>query len=90
VEMQSPDPVGLAEHWGRILTLDVSRGEGGAVELKLPNARFRFVKGKGEIMSALEFRVADVDAVCEAARARGYGVSGNEFLLGGVVFRLGS
>jgi hypothetical protein len=88
VEMQSPDPVGLAEHWGRILTLDVSRGEGGAVELKLPNARFRFVEGESEIMSTLDFRVADAEAVCDAARARGYGVSDNEFLLGGVVFRL--
>jgi hypothetical protein len=88
VEMQGPDPVGLAEHWGRILGLPVSRGEGGAVELKLPNAVFRFAEGESEIMSALDFRVADAEHVCKAARARGYDVSGNEFLLGGVVFRL--
>jgi hypothetical protein len=88
VEMQSPDPVGLAEHWGRILAVPVSRGEGGAAELKLPNASFRFVKGDAEIMSALDFRVANVAAVCEAAQARGYDVSDNEFLLGGVMFRL--
>ena len=88
VEMQSPEPAGLAEHWGRILGVPVSRGQGGAVELKLPNASFRFVKGDAEIMAGLDFRVADVDGVCEAARARGYDISGNEFLLGGVVFRL--
>jgi len=88
VEMQSPDPAGLAEHWGRILGVPVSRGQGGAVELKLPNTSFRFVKGDAEIMAGLDFRVADVDGVCEAARARGYDISGNEFLLGGVVFRL--
>jgi hypothetical protein len=88
VEMQSPDPAGLAEHWGRILGLPVSRGEGGARELKLPNAVFRFVAGESEIMSALEFRVADADAVCEAARARGYECSDYEFLIGGVTFRL--
>ena len=88
VEMQSPDPAGLAEHWGRILGGPVSRGQSGAVELKLPNASFRFVKGDAEIMAGLDFRVADVDDVCEAARARGYDISGNEFLLGGVVFRL--
>ena len=88
VEMQSADPAGLAEHWGRILGVPVSRGQGGAVELKLPNASFRFVKGDAEIMAGLDFRVADVDGVCEAARARGYDISGNEFLLGGVVFRL--
>ena len=40
------------------------------------------------VMAGLDFRVADVDGVCEAARARGYDISGNEFLLGGVTFRL--
>jgi len=90
VEVQSPDPAGLAAHWGRILALPVSQGEGGAPELKLPNASFRFVEGESEIMSALDFRVSDAEDVCEAARARGYDVSDNEFLLGGVVFRLTS
>src|SRR5579883_3125243 len=52
VVMQGPDPAGLAAHWGRILGIPVSRGEGGAAELKLPNAVFRFVEGESEIMSA--------------------------------------
>jgi hypothetical protein len=39
-------------------------------------------------MSALTFRVADAAKVRDAAKARGYSVSGNEFLLGGVNFRL--
>jgi hypothetical protein len=56
--------------------------------LKLPNCSFRFVKGENEIMSALEFRVRDVAEVSHAARKRGYAVAGNEFLLGGVCFRL--
>ena len=59
-----------------------------ASELKLPNATFRFVKGASEIMSALEFRVADAASVLHAAKARGLAVAGNEFLLGGVTFRL--
>jgi hypothetical protein len=88
VEMQSPDPLALAEHWGRIIGVAITRGDNGDAELRLPNCRFRFVKGEAEIMSALEFRVRDVAAVCEAARGRGYSVSGNEFLLGGVSFRL--
>ena len=88
VEMQSPDPLALAEHWGRIIGVAVTRGDNGDAELRLPNCRFRFVKGEAEIMSALEFRVRDVAAVCEAARERGYSVSGNEFPLGGVNFRL--
>jgi hypothetical protein len=86
VEMQSPDPQGLAAHWGRIIGVDAGR-ENGVPELRLPNATFRFVKGESEIMSGLEFRVGNVAAVCDAAKARGYAVTGSEFLLGGVTFR---
>jgi len=39
-------------------------------------------------MSGLTFRVADVAAVCEAAKARGFAMSGNAFALGGVDFRV--
>jgi len=84
VEIQSPDPQGLAEHWGKLIGVAPS----GEAELALPNARFRFVKGATEIMSALEFRVTDVARVLHAARAKGHAVAGNEFLLGGVTFRL--
>lgn len=83
VEMQSPDPAGLAEHWGKLLGIASNDAE-----LKLPNASFRFVKGASEIMSALEFHVADVAHVLHAARAKGHAVAGNEFLLGGVTFRV--
>jgi hypothetical protein len=90
VEMQAPDPKDLAEHWGRIIGIAVSKGADGAAELKLPNSTFRFVKGPAEIMSGLEFRVANVAAVCDAAKAKGYAVSGNAFTIGGVDFRLTS
>ena len=43
VEMQSLNPLDLAEHWGRIIGIAVSRGDHGAPELKLPNCSFRFV-----------------------------------------------
>ncbi|WP_369726560.1 hypothetical protein AB8Z38_21280 [Bradyrhizobium sp. LLZ17] len=88
VEMQSPDPQGLAEHWGKIIGVVPGTTCGGEAELKLPNASFRFVKGASEIMSALEFQVADVTRVLHAARQKGHAVAGNEFLLGGVTFRL--
>jgi hypothetical protein len=39
-------------------------------------------------MSALTFVVADVAGVRDAARKKGLAVAGNEFLLGGVTFRL--
>src|SRR5215472_17211274 len=60
VEMQSPDPKGLAEHWGRIIGVTVSDGADGAAELRLPNSTFSFAKGPAEIMSALSFRVANI------------------------------
>jgi hypothetical protein len=86
VEMQSPDPKGLARHWGRIIGIPLSASS--QAELRLPNCSFRFVQGPAEIMSGLDFRVADVAAVCEAVKARGYAVSDNAFMLGGVNFRL--
>jgi len=88
VEMQSPDPQGLAAHWGGIIGVAVSVGGDGVHELKLPNCSFRFIKGDTEIMSGLDFRVGNVAAVCDAARARGLKVSNNAFPLGGVTFRL--
>ena len=88
VEMQSPEPAALAAHWGKIIGVDVTKGEDGAAELKLPNARFRFVQGADEIMSALEFRVGNIAKVCDGAKARGYAISGDAFFIGGVNFRL--
>jgi hypothetical protein len=88
VEMQSPDPAGLAAHWGRIIGIAVSSSVDGAPELKLPNARFRFVKDDDEIMSGLTFRVVDAAKACGAAKARGYTVSNNAFLLCGVTVQL--
>ena len=87
VEMQSPTPQELAQHWGKIIGIAPEQQAGSAAELKLPNASFRFVQGETEIMSALEFRVADVAAVAEAAEASGYVVTGNEFAIAGVTFR---
>jgi hypothetical protein len=88
VEMQGPDPSGLAGHWGRIIGIPVTKHKSGEPELKLPNCSFRFVNGVSEIMSGLTFRVSDIAAVRSAARAKGAPVSENSFQLGGVTFHL--
>jgi hypothetical protein len=88
VEMQSPQPRALAEHWGKIIGIAVRDSKTGEPELALPNCNFRFVRGAGEIISGLMFRVGDIPAVRDSARARGYAVSGDSFDLGGVTFRL--
>ena len=87
VEMQSPEPQALAEHWGRIIGVAAGNGDG-APELKLPNCSFRFVKGESEIMSGLTFKVGNIAKVLEAAKTKGHAVSGNSFELGGVTFHL--
>ena len=88
VEMESPQPQALAEHWGKILELPVTTNASGEPELKLPNCSFRFVKGVNDIMSGLTFRVGDIAGVRGAAKARGHAVSDNCFVLGGVTFHL--
>jgi hypothetical protein len=88
VTMQSPDPHGLAEHWGKIIGIAVSTDQSGEAALKLPNCSFRFVRGDSEIMSGLTFRVSDPAKTCDAAKARGCIVSADGFDLCGVTFRL--
>jgi len=88
VEMHSPDPKGLAEHWGGIIGVAVTEGADGEPTLELPNCSFRFVRDRKEIMAALEFRVTDVAKACRTAIDRGCAVQGNEIRLGGVYFRL--
>ena len=88
VEMQSPDPQGLAEHWGKIIGVPASRNASGEPELKRPNCSFRFVKGDVDLMTGLTFKVSDVAKVREAAKAKGCKVSGDGFDLCGVTFSL--
>jgi hypothetical protein len=88
VEMQSPEPDDLAEHWGRILGMAVTRSQRNQPALKLPNADFRFVERNAERMSGLTLRVRDPATVRDAAAARGYEVANDAFPLGGVTFHL--
>jgi hypothetical protein len=88
VEMESPQPQVLAGHWGQIIGIPVSTGKSGEPELKLPNCNFTFIKGPSDIMSGLTFKVADIAAVRDAARAKGCAASVDSFLLGGVTFHL--
>jgi hypothetical protein len=88
VEMESPEPDVLAEHWGSIIGIPANKGASGESELMLPNCSFRFVKGAADAMSGLTFRVGDAAKVLSAAKAKGHAVNGNSFFLGGVNFQL--
>lgn len=87
VEMQSPDALQLARHWGRILQLEPREVEEGG-EIALPNAKLRFVKGEADALAGLTFQVRDVEEVCGAARNKGLDVHGHAFTLAGVEFRV--
>ena len=73
VEMQSVDPFDLARHWGRIIGIPASESPGGDAEIALVNCTFRFVRGGGDAMTGLTFRVADVASVRDAAKAKAKG-----------------
>jgi hypothetical protein len=88
VEMRSPDPQALAEHWGRILGMPASTSADGEPQIALVNCTLRFARGGSDAMTGLTFRVADIAAVRDAARTRGCAISDDSFLLGGVTFHL--
>jgi hypothetical protein len=88
VEMESPQPDDLAQHWGQIIGIPVEKNANGEPTLTLPNCTFNFVEGFRDIMSGLTFRVGDVAKVGDAARAKGHTVVGDTFFLGGVTFAL--
>ena len=90
VELQGPDPVGLAELWGRVAGLPVSR-DGAVLHMALNNVDIRFVEatdGRGYGLGGLDLRVADRDRILANAEQRGAYVSGDQVDVCGVRFRL--
>ena len=90
VEMQSPDPEGLARHWSAILGVPLQTGADGIPEIALVNCMLRFDNGAVDALSGLVFEAADAGAIRQAAAARGYAVTADAFTIGGVDFRISS
>lgn len=88
VELQSPDPAGLAAHWGRLLSVAPRGGNDGRWEIELVNATVRFALGPHEAMTGLDLEVVDPAAVFEAARRRGYPTGPHGVTIAGVDLRL--
>ena len=86
IELESPDPAGLAEHWANIIQVPVKQGD--VPQFSVGDAVFCFTRGKGEVLGGLDFKVADTKTVLDAARAKGYDVKNNSFHIGGVNFRV--
>ena len=86
VELQSADPVSLAELWGNVAGLPVSR-QGDTLSMAFNNANVRFVEaqdGRGAGLSGIDVKVADRAHILRAAKARDCYVSDNQVDIGGV------
>ena len=90
VELQGPDPAGLAELWGTVAGLPITR-DGGVLRMALNNVDIRFVEdrdGRGYGLGGLDLKVADRDRILAKAKERGVYVKDNRVDVCGVRFRL--
>lgn len=90
VELQGPDPVGLAELWGRVTGLPVTR-DGAQLCIALNNATLRFVEAvddRGPGLGGLDLAVSDRAHILAAARERGCYVNDSRVDICGTRFYL--
>jgi hypothetical protein len=86
VELQGPDPVSLAELWGRVAGLPVERN-GSELVMQLNNAQVRFIEaqdGRGPGLGGVDLAVADRSKIIAAAKQRGCYVSDDQVDICGV------
>src|SRR6202046_4826501 len=91
VELQSPDPAGLAERWSKIAGVPVRKDARGRINMRLDNASVRFVEatdGRGEGLSGIDMVVADRTKLNSAAEGRGSESTGDELTICGTRFYL--
>ncbi len=86
VEVESPDPIDLAAHWGRLMDVPVSREPLGQPVLHFDLGGVRFVAGSVERLIALQVQVSDPAALRAAAAAEGLPSDTGGFMLCGVRF----
>ncbi len=90
VELQSPDPVTLAELWGKVAGLPVER-DGAELSMQLNNATLRFVEaedGRGPGLGGLDIAVKDREQILRVARERDCYVNDDRVDLCGTRFYL--
>ena len=90
-EIQSPEPVALAERWSAMAEIDLGTDADGRPEIELDNASVRFVDdtdGRGEGLGGIDVIANDRAAILDGARARGCYVSDDEVSVAGLRVRL--
>lgn len=90
-EMQSADPMKLAERWAEVLDRTLSVDAHANPCIHLDDATLRFVEardGRGEGLGGLDLGCRDVDAVLDRARKAGLAVDGDTVMLCGTRLKL--
>ncbi len=90
VELQSPDPVALAEVWEKVLALPVDR-DGSELRMTINNATIRFVESmdnRGPGLGGLDLAVKNREQILAAARERGCYVNDQQVDICGTRFYL--
>ena len=89
IEIESPDPAGIGQHWSRILEKPFrANGDGGTIDVDMTSIRFAKGSSSREMLRTLVVDVFDPEAMSRRAAERGYAVSGNSIEFCGVAFRL--
>lgn len=91
VELQSPDPRGLAERWSSILEIPTRKDARGRLEIPLDNAAIRVVEatdGRGEGLGGIDVVVADRKRVLAEASKRSIPVGDGQLTICGTRFYL--
>lgn len=89
-ELQSPDPIPLAERWSTIAGLDLKDGAFGP-EMHFTNAAVRFVEakdGRGEGLGGLDIKAVDAARAIGRAKELGCPVDGDTITICGTRFRM--
>lgn len=90
VELQSDDPVSLAELWGKVTGLPVER-DGAELSIQLNNAKLRFVSpqdDRGPGLGGLDIAVKDKVQILSNAKSRDCYVSDDQVQICGTRFYL--
>ncbi len=89
IVVESPDPVGLGQHWSRILDMPfVADSDGGCIVADVIAIRFARGDGAREMLRTLVIEVADRSGIETRAEERGYPVSNAGVEFCGVRFQL--
>jgi hypothetical protein len=89
VELETPDPAGLAAHWGRIMQVEPTGDDTPRIGLGHGTILFRPApSGSPERLIGLQIQVANVSNCMDAASARGLLDAGGAIWISGVRFVL--